>query len=84
MMCAGQGRGKPGWTGWTLKALMGLGTQKVPLCMKLIIAHGGSSSPGLYTSRTGAAGAPCSGRTRPGHPASPKAAVCVDKHLCGI
>lgn len=38
------------------------------------IARGGSSSPRLCISRTGAAGAPCSGRTRPGRPASPKVA----------
>ena len=37
----------------------------------LVIALGGSSSPALCTSRTGAGGAPCSGRTRPGHRASP-------------
>ena len=36
-----------------------------------IIARDGSSSPTLCTSRTGAGGAPCSGPTRPGHPASP-------------
>ena len=36
-----------------------------------IIARDGSSSPTLCTSRTGAGGAPCSGRTRPGHRASP-------------
>lgn len=32
-----------------------------------VIAHGGSSSPGLYTSRTGAADALCSGPTHPAH-----------------
>lgn len=37
----------------------------------LVIALGGSSSPALCTSRTGAGGAPCSGRTRPGRRASP-------------
>lgn len=34
-------------------------------------AHGGSSSQGLCISHTGVVGAPYSGRTRPGHPASP-------------
>lgn len=38
----------------------------------LLIAHGGSSSPGLCTSRTDAAGAPYSGRKRPGHRVSLK------------
>ena len=42
--------------------------------IKVIIAHGGSSSPGLCTSRTGVAGAPCSGQKRPGRPAFPKVA----------
>lgn len=36
-----------------------------------VIALGGSSNPALCTSHTGAGGAPCSGRTRPGHRASP-------------
>lgn len=40
----------------------------------MIIAHGGSSSPGLYISRTGVAGAPYSGRKHPGRPASLKVA----------
>lgn len=40
----------------------------------MIIAHGGSSSPGLCISRTGAAGAPYSGQTHPGRPASLKGA----------
>ncbi len=38
--------------------------------MKMIIAHGGSSSPGLYISRRGVAGAPYSGQKHPGRPAS--------------
>lgn len=46
---------------------------------KRIIAHGGSSSPGLYISRTGVAGAPYSGQKHPGRPASPKGAVCVGR-----
>lgn len=37
---------------------------------QLVTARDGSSSPGPCTSRRGAAGAPCSGRTRPGHRAS--------------
>jgi len=40
----------------------------------MIIAHGGSSSPGLYISHTGVVGAPYSGQTHPGHPASLEAA----------
>lgn len=40
-----------------------------------IIARGGSSNPGLCISHTGAAGAPCSGRTHPGRPASLEDAV---------
>lgn len=36
-----------------------------------LIALGGSSSPAPCTSHRGAGGAPCSGRTRPGHRASP-------------
>lgn len=44
-----------------------------------LIARAGSSSPGLYISRTGAAGAPCSGRRRPGRPASPKVAEEGDR-----
>lgn len=40
----------------------------------MVIARGGSSSPGLYISRTGAAGAPYSGQKRPGRPASLKGA----------
>lgn len=40
----------------------------------MIIAHGGSSSPGLYISRTGVVGAPYSGQKHPGHPAFLKAA----------
>lgn len=36
-----------------------------------VIALGGSSNPALCTSHTGAGGAPCSGRTRLGHRASP-------------
>lgn len=36
-------------------------------------ARGGSSSPGPCTSHTGAAGAPCSGRTHPGRRVSPEA-----------
>lgn len=50
------------------------------LWMKMIIAHGGSSSPGLYISHTGVVGAPYSGRTHPGHPASLKASAYVDRH----
>lgn len=42
-----------------------------------VIALGGSSNPALCTSHTGAGGAPCSGRTRPGHRASPGVSVCV-------
>lgn len=37
-------------------------------------ARGGNSSPGPCTSRTGAAGAPCSGRRHPGRRVSLKAA----------
>lgn len=33
----------------------------------MIIAHGGSSSPGLYISHTGVAGAPYSGQKHRGH-----------------
>lgn len=40
----------------------------------MIIAHGGSSSPGLYIFHTGVAGAPYSGQKHPGHPASLKGA----------
>lgn len=40
-----------------------------------VIARGGSSSPGLYTSHTGAGDAPCSGPTHPGHQVSPEVAV---------
>lgn len=43
---------------------------------QVLIAHGGSSSPGLCTSHTDAAGAPCSGPRHPGHQASPEDAVC--------
>lgn len=42
--------------------------------IKVIIAHDGSSSPGLYISHTGAEGAPCSGQKHPGHLASLKGA----------
>lgn len=38
----------------------------------LFIARGGSSSPGLCTSHTDAAGVPCSGRKRPGRRVSLK------------
>lgn len=44
----------------------------------MIIAHGGSSSPGLYISHTGVAGAPCSGQKRPGRPASLKDAEDIE------
>lgn len=44
------------------------------LWVEMIIAHGGSSSPGLYISHTGVVGAPCSGQTHPGRPASLKVA----------
>lgn len=44
----------------------------------VIIARGGSSSPELCTSHTGAVGAPCSGQRHPGHRASPEDAVCED------
>lgn len=48
---------------------------KVPsLWVEMIIARGGSSSPGLYISHTGAADAPYSGLTHPGHLASLKVA----------
>lgn len=49
------------------------------LGMTVIIAHGGSSSPGPYIFHTGAAGAPYSGRRHPGRLAFLKAAVCVDR-----
>lgn len=42
-----------------------------------VIALGGSSNPALCTSHTGAGGAPCSGRTRPGHRASPGVSACA-------
>lgn len=45
-----------------------------------VIALGGSSSPALCTSHTGAGGAPCSGRTRPGHQASPGVSACAGTH----
>lgn len=53
----------------------------------VIIALGGSSSPGLCISHTGAVGAPCSGRRRPGRPVSPKDAETMIQdtfiyHLC--
>lgn len=41
-----------------------------------VTAHDGSSSPGLCTSHRDAAGAPCSGQTRPGRRASPRASAC--------
>lgn len=58
--------------GWAI----GLGAQQLlsDSEWKVIIAHGGSSSPGLYISRTGVAGAPYSGQKHPGHPASLKGA----------
>lgn len=43
--------------------------------MEMIIAHGGSSSPGLYISHTGVEGAPYSGQTHPGRPAFLKVAA---------
>lgn len=42
--------------------------------IKVIIAHGGSSSPGLCISHTGVVGALYSGRKHPGRPASLKGA----------
>lgn len=36
-----------------------------------VTAHDDSSSPGPCTFHRGAVGAPCSGQTHPGHPASP-------------
>lgn len=44
-----------------------------------LIAHGGSSSPKLCTSHTGAGDVLCSGLKRPGHPAFPGVSVCEDK-----
>lgn len=44
-----------------------------------VTARGGSSTPAPCTSHTGAAGAPCSGPTRPARPASPGASACVGK-----
>lgn len=91
MLCAGQGRwggGKlgAGWAGRKLTAWMederwdwGHKNCSLRPAELAIIAHGGSSSPGLCISRTGVAGAPCSGRKRPGRPASLRGAVCVDR-----
>lgn len=45
----------------------------------MIIAHGGSSSPGLYISRTGVVGAPYSGQKHPGHLASLKGAMDTNR-----
>lgn len=45
----------------------------------MIIAHGGSSSPGLCISRTGVVGAPYSGQKHPGRPAFPKAAEVTNR-----
>lgn len=87
----GGGKG-PGWRsevkslngGWAI-GLGGRGgggghTSCSLMRIKMIIAHDGSSSPGLYISHTGAGGAPCSGQKHPGHLASLKGAVCVDRH----
>ena len=46
--------------------------------LPVLIARGGSSSPGLCTSHTGAAGAPCSGQRRPGHRVSPEDAARME------
>ncbi len=52
----------------------------------LLIARGGSSSPGLCTSRTDAAGVPCSGQKRPGRRVSLKDAersrTCESQFKC--
>lgn len=47
---------------------------------KVLIAHGGSSSPKLCTFHTGAGGVLCSDQKHPDHPASPGVSVCEDKH----
>lgn len=92
MPCCVQGRDerKPGGQGgrevWgKLTALMederyNSRYKRCSLTIKVIIAHDGSSSPGLCISRIGVAGAPYSGQKHPGHLASLKGAVCVDRH----
>lgn len=49
------------------------------LWVEMIIARGGSSSPGLYISHTGVVDALYSGQTHPGHLASPKVAGETNK-----
>lgn len=46
--------------------------------LQVLIARGGSSSPGLCTSHTNAADAPCSGRRHPSRRASPEDAGKIE------
>lgn len=78
----GGSTGKGHWDrrgGWRLQKAVQMGVRRQTFLRGEVIARGGSSSPGLCISHTGAGGAPYSGRRRQGRLASPAGAACVDR-----